>query len=178
MAESTPMKTTTAVDGERFCLFQCEGNVFAVDALTVRCVTPAAQATRLPLSHPSLSGLAVIHKEIVPVFSLGDLVRAPSSTSAAPLGQTLVMESLHGPWAIEIEQALGLHSLEISFDSVGEDTSTASNFIKGSAAYQDEFVSVIDSEALYEQFHHHVTEGWLGREILSSVDETPTPSST
>ncbi len=75
---------------DKYCVFACCGETFAVPALTVRSVTPAQQLCCLPLSHECLAGLANVHKEIVPVFDLSTQVGV---TASSPNRQMLIMNS-------------------------------------------------------------------------------------
>lgn len=157
---------------DKYCVFDCCGETFAVPALSVRSVTPAQKLSRLPLSHECLAGLANVHKEIVPVFDLS--VQVGVSTAAANR-QMLIMNSDAGAWGILIGQVLGLESIEVSFNGPGADESGWSAVNAGSASFQEQFVTVLDPDTLFRFLNTSLRSHWEGldhhRQETGDVDQ-------
>lgn len=144
---------------DKYCVFRCCGESWAVPALSLRSVIPARQLSPLPLSHECLAGLANVHKEIVPVFDLHSLIGVASERESR---QMLIMESDSGSWGILIEQVEGLESLEVSCNGSRSGETGWHAATVGSASFEDQFVTVLGPEALLQLLDCRLRDHWDG----------------
>ncbi len=142
----------------KYCVFDCHGHRFAIEALSVRSVEPWSPWTALPAAPDCLAGLACLHKEFVPLFLLREFVAPNSEMSGG--NQMLFLDTGAGAWGVLIEQVLGLESIEVSFNAARGTSADWDQVIAGSATFQDQFVSVIDAELLYELLDRRLRNYW------------------
>lgn len=144
---------------DKYCVFDCCGETFAVPALSVRSIIPTQELSRLPLSHECLAGLANVHKEIVPVFDLSTLVGV---SGEGPDRQMLIMNSDAGAWGVMIRQVQGLESIEVSFNGPRSDESGWNAVNVGSASFEELFVTVLDPDTLFRMLNGNLRSHWDG----------------
>ncbi|MGI9519305.1 MAG: chemotaxis protein CheW [Pirellulaceae bacterium] len=143
----------------KYCVFDCHGHRFAIEALSVRSVEPWSSWTTLPAAPDCLAGLACLHKEFVPLFLLQEFV-SPNVNAADPGNQMLFLDTGAGAWGILIDQVLGLESIEVSFNAARGSAADWDQVMGGSATFQDQFVSVIDAELLFELLESRLRSHW------------------
>ena len=164
---------TEKLQAMRYCVFVCRGEAFAFPALAVRNVTPQCELSPMPLSHPCLAGLSYLHKEFVPVFDLQNWI-APDSKSSENGKQTLFLNSDAGAWGLLIDQVLGLEQIEVSFNGAPSPELTWPNVNIGSATFEEQFVSVLDAELLFDLLNHQLKGQWrvLEEQAMDAGSET------
>ena len=145
-AGSNPLPDTGI--GSKHCVFQYGDSRFALVATAVREVTHAPPLVRVPCCPPSLAGLCHLRSEFVPVVHLGPLLGQREIHVKKP-GQLLVLHSVLGPWALMIDRAISIETIETHIDAVGRGDGQRSGVL-GTATYQSQVVRVLDPQALHQ----------------------------
>jgi purine-binding chemotaxis protein CheW len=99
-----------AADGS-FCLFHCGSQPFAVALANVAEIAEIDALVRVGLCPPGIAGLCPLHRQVVPVVTLGQHERQPSPLVAeernSGKGQkqiVLIVQTGQGMWGILIDR--------------------------------------------------------------------------
>ncbi len=139
---------------DKFCIFRCSGETFALPALSVRSVKPRVELTAIPLANDSFCGIAKIQQEFLPVYSL---IKNRSSESKSQDQKLLVISRDTGNWGLLVDQVHVLTTLEVSIDP---SVDLQAQYVIGTATHQDSFVSVLDPESVYDCLNNDLHAYW------------------
>jgi chemotaxis signal transduction protein len=99
-----------AADGS-YCLFHCGSQPFAVALASVAEIAEVDALVRVGLCPPLITGLCPLHRQVVPVVSLGQdpsrtapLVPEQSGSAKAPKEIVLIVQTGQGRWGILIDR--------------------------------------------------------------------------
>ena len=153
---------------DKHCVFQCGDVVFSLPATTVREVTIMPTIVRVPLSHPSLSGIGNLRSEFLPVIDLGPLI-GNQARLVAEKGQLLVIDSPLGCWAIAIDKVVAIDGIETHIDASQRNENTIS-ILLGTATYDGKVISVLDVNGLQRIAQQTLESRWNAPEcVLPSI---------
>ena len=139
---------------DKFCIFRCDDQTFAIPALSVRCVKPHVELTSLPLANDSFSGIAKIQQEFVPVYSL---VENPTGESESQQNKLLVLDRDTGNWGLLVDQVHVLAELEVSIHPSAD---MQDSYVIGTATHNESMVSVLDPESVYSSLNKGLHSYW------------------
>lgn len=162
---------------EKYCVFRSGNDRFCVPAMAVRNVGARPELCRLPLTDDVLVGLAHEQREFFPVYSFST---ARGACPEPPMEQQmLVLISDSGPWGLLVDEVLGLESLELSLNTTRAPDASWSSVSVGSTAFQDHFVTAIDSQNLSEYVQRRLNHSWneARRQALEQLPVNETASS-
>lgn len=144
---------------DHYCVFQAENSIWAIAAASVREIADTAPIVVVPEAPPEIVGVCHIRMEFVPVLSLpGLLGEAGGDQETADF--LLILDSGEGPWALPIERALSLHTLEIAVGETAMDAQLRSSGILGTATFRDQVLRIVDTSWLYRRAHEIIEEHW------------------
>jgi chemotaxis signal transduction protein len=155
---------------ERYCILRKGDSWFAVPAMAVREVSSCDMTIPIPQSPPVLAGLCHLRDEFLPVLQLRDLA-GDESTKANQGGQLLVISGQGGPWALMVDQVVGLDSLEVSLDSDVRVPNGWTAAVMGSATYRDQVVRVLDPNRLYRLAEEELQSEWSIGQLKSDIHQ-------
>ena len=115
----------------KHCIFQLRDSYYAISATAVREVTHAPPLVRVPHCPASLAGLCHIRSEFIPAVLLGPLL---GERDTGPTAQLLVISGTLGPWALMIDRAIAVDTIETHVDADHRDDSQRSPVL-GTATY-------------------------------------------
>ena len=166
----TEIDSTALPDKEtssKHCIFQYGNSLFAILATAIREITHAPLLVRVPQSPSSLGGVCHLRSEFVPVIQLGPLLGA-GDFQATPSAQLLILDSALGAWALMIDRAIAIETIEAHVDTVPRDDGQRSAVL-GTATYQAEIVRVLDPQALLQLVHQSGHRQWDSGQYLASA---------
>lgn len=155
---------------DKYCVFQCGPEYFAVPALSVRRVVPQPPVSAIPFSSPELAGMSYTQQEFLPVFDFSKIINATqaSNQSSDPDGthnQLMVLNHDSGSWSLLVDRMLTLTTLEVAIGPQNQSSQAQSNihnkFVSGSASFDQYHVRIIDVENLFESLDRRMHEFWL-----------------
>lgn len=157
---------------DHYCVFQADGAVWAIAAASVREIADAAPIVIVPGAPSEVVGVCHIRMEFVPVLSLpGLLGEAGSDRQTAEF--LLILDGGEGPWALPIQRALSLHTLEIAVGEAAMDGQLPSSGILGTASFRDEVLRLVDPSWLYRRAHEVIESHWRREPV--GCDESDSP---
>ncbi len=140
----------------KHCIFQVRDSLYAISVLDVREVTLAPPLVRVPSCPPTLAGLCHIRSEFVPVVLLAPLL---GDSDARLPAQLLVLNDPLGPWALMIDRAIAIDTIEMHVDAEHRDESHRSP-VMGTATYQSEIIRVLDPQTLHQLVQQSRNRCW------------------
>ncbi len=151
----------------KHCIFQYGDSHFAILATAVREITHAPPLVRVPRCPSSLAGLCHIRSEFVPVIQLGPLL-GEGEFQATQSAQLLLLSSALGAWALMIDRAISIETIETHVDTVAAGDGQRSAVL-GTATYEAEIVRVLDPQALLQLVHQSGHRQWDSGHDLESA---------
>jgi chemotaxis signal transduction protein len=148
---------------DQYCVFQAEDAVWAIAAASVREIADTAPIVVVPEAPPEVVGVCHIRMEFVPVLSLPCLLGEAGADQKAEF--LLILDGGEGPWALPIQRALSLHTLEIAVGEAAMDGQHRSSGILGTASFRDQVLRIVDASWLYRRAHDVIESHWK-RELL------------
>ncbi|MCD0458103.1 chemotaxis protein CheW [Roseiconus lacunae] len=152
---------------DKHCVFCCGDAIFAIPATTVREVTIMPTIARVPLSHPSLSGIGNLRSEFLPVIDLEPIV-GNQARRKTTIGQLIVIENQLGDWSIAIDKVIAIDGIETHIDATQRSDETT-NFMLGTATYQGKVISVLDVHGLQRIAQQTLESQWASSDSPWSV---------
>ena len=145
---------------DKHCIFRCGDSWFALPALAVREATSRQQLFAVPHSHEALAGICHLRNEFLPALHLQALLgeEIPQFTLN---GQMLVLTAASGSWALLIDQAVAIESLDLSINPDVRLDDGLSAALLGTAAYGDHVLRVLDSNSLYRLAEDSLRSRWV-----------------
>lgn len=157
---------------DHYCVFQTDDAVWAIAAASVREIADTAPIVIVPGAPAEVVGVCHIRMEFVPVLSLpGLLGEAGSDQRTAEF--LLILDGGEGPWALPIQRALSLHTLEIAVGETATDGQLRSTGVLGTASFRDEVLRIVDASWLYRRAHEVIESHWKSE--LVGCDEAGSP---
>jgi chemotaxis signal transduction protein len=144
---------------DQYCVFQANDSVWAIAAASVREIADTAPIVVVPEAPSEVVGVCHIRMEFVPVLSLPGLLGEAGGDrqNAAFL---LILDGGEGPWALPIQRALSLHTLEIAVGEAALDGQRRSTGILGTASFRDQVLRIVDASWLYRRAHDLIENHW------------------
>ena len=176
MPNVLPSQSQIANLSDKHCVFQCGDAMFSLPATTVREVTIMPTVVRVPLSHPSLSGIGNVRSEFLPVIDLEPLV-GNQARLAAETGQLLVIQCPLGSWSIAIDKVIALDGIETHIDP-GQRNENSISVLLGTATYDGKVISVLDVNGLQRIAQQTLESQWSGAEFIQSSTVSTTSSAS
>lgn len=156
---------------DQYCVFQADGAVWAVPAASVREITDAVPIVKVPESPPQMVGVCHVRMEFVPVLNLQGVIGEWGQQSVSP-EYLLIFDGSEGPWALQIQRALSLQTLEIAINGSGQDGSTQNTAVLGTATFADGVIRIIDPATLYRSATEILDAQW-GNAHAACGDQSP-----
>lgn len=145
---------------DHYCVFQAEDTLWAIAAASVREIADTAPIVVVPGAPSEVVGVCHIRMEFVPVLCLpGLLGEAGGDQRTAEF--LLILDGGEGPWALPIQRALSLHTLEIAVGEAAMDGHLRSSGILGTASFRDEVLRIVDASWLYRRAHDVIESHWI-----------------
>lgn len=139
---------------ERYCVFVCHTNWFALPATCIREVCPKPPLVAIPRAATVLAGICHLRNEFLPVVRLDD------SASDVEVNQLLVLSGTQGNWAILARHVCALEALEMSHVTNFVQGDVWSAAVLGSAFYREHVVKILEPQRLYRCIEQSLNRGW------------------
>lgn len=149
---------------DHYCVFQAEDSVWAIAASSVREIADTAQIVVVPEAPPEVVGVCHVRMEFVPVLSLPGLL-GETGGDQQTADFLLILDGGEGPWALPIQRALSLHTLEIAGGEAAMGGQLQSSGILGTASFRDHVLRIVDAAWLYRRAHEIIERHWK-RELV------------
>jgi purine-binding chemotaxis protein CheW len=141
---------------DKYCLVRASGEEFAVPASQVREIVANVAVITVPGCQTTLAGICHVRNEFLPVLRCAaEWTQDTDLVGDQPL---LIVHGAHGPWALAVDVAIGLASLEPALCLDGALADVWSDAVVGTASYQDRVVRVLDPAALYRSAERQLRE--------------------
>ncbi len=147
-------------NADKHCVFLSGESWFGLSAVSVREVTSRQKIFAVPHSHEALGGICHLRNEFLPALHLQALLgdEVPQFTRA---GQMLVLTSAGESWALLIDRAVAIESLDLSINPDVKLDDGLSAALLGTAAYGEHVVRVLDPNSLYRLAEDSLRSRWL-----------------
>lgn len=145
---------------DQYCVFQAEGAVWGVAASSVREITDMSSIVAVPEAPCQIVGICHLRTEFVPVLNLRGLLGEFNDLGDQRAGYLLILEGSEGPWALPIQRALSLSTLEVAMTEVGTAADARTSGIVGTATFRDQVIRVIEPSWLYRVAAESLDTHW------------------
>lgn len=145
---------------DRYCIFQNENELSAINALNVRHIVDSYEITPVPVCDPCLYGLTQARSEIIPVFRWKSLMRMDMAAVNEDAGHLIILENNSGPWAFTVDRVIDLVDLEIGGHQVSERSHGWKKVMMGNASYKNQIVQVMDTNQLFQYIEGLLNAYW------------------
>jgi chemotaxis signal transduction protein len=158
-SNDTPNLPAPFAANDAFCVFRCGDSSFAVPAASVRELRECPTLVSVHRSHEVLAGIAHVRNDFLPVLRLPALLNDDNAQQSAGR-QILVMMGPRGAWALLIDQAIAIETLDtaIHTDVECEDSWLAG--VVGTANFGNHVLRVLDPNTLYRQADDWLRSFW------------------
>ena len=150
----------TDLIADRYCIFQNENELSALNSLSVRHIVDTFEVTPVPVCDPCLYGLTQARSEIIPVFRWKSLMRMDCADTNHNANHLIILESNSGPWAFTVDRVLDLASLEVGSHTVTERSQGWKKVMMGNASYKNQIVQVMDANQLLQYIENLLNSFW------------------
>jgi len=96
--------------GEEHCIFECNGQVFAVGLNAVQEVLNGKLATPIPQAPPALVGVVELHGDVLPVVQLGTLL-GMATRPYTPASPIVVLSSHATKIGVVVDRVRPVHTI-------------------------------------------------------------------
>ena len=145
--------------GEHHFVFDLGGALYGISALAVREVALPHDLVGVPITTDAVAGICHFRNELLPVLNLQTLTDS-FATRQSTGRQLLVISGTSGDWAIRIDRAIGLDSLDIASTTDVQWNDSWSNVLIGTASHAEGVVRVLDVDAVYRHASEQLQHLW------------------
>jgi chemotaxis signal transduction protein len=144
------------------CVFRRASSWLALPAMTVREVMLRPEMVFVPGTPSIISGLCCVRSEFIPVLNLDSVI---SECDQSEEEVVLILDDADGPWALLVDEAKTLTTLEVS-DAPDADLFDPACAVVGWATQGNIVIQVIDQSRIRTKAEQQLAGIWQSTDVL------------